>query len=103
MYVVRAAPGEVMDEELNIKGLVEGRPYEFRVAAVNEAGPGEWVETDDAIKPAPPPSQYISMQLFSTCTVYDLWKNVCNLAYVVPQNYYTDHDNVLAWHDLIYA
>ena len=52
----RAAPGEVSGTELTVKGLVEGRPYEFRVAAVNEAGPGEFAETDSAITPAPPPS-----------------------------------------------
>jgi hypothetical protein len=45
----------VTDPELTVKGLKEGVPYEFRVAAVNEAGPGEWAEVDEAIKPAPPP------------------------------------------------
>jgi len=41
-----------------VKGLTEGKPYEFRVAAVNEAGPGEYAETKQPIKPAPAPSQF---------------------------------------------
>ena len=54
----RATPGElVSDNKVTVKGLTEGKPYEFRVAAVNEAGPGEYAETKEAIKPAPAPSQ----------------------------------------------
>lgn len=56
--VSRATPGElVSDNKVTVKGLTEGKPYEFRVAAVNEAGPGEYAETKEAIKPAPAPSQ----------------------------------------------
>ena len=44
--------------EFKVKGLSEGVPYEFRVAAVNEAGPGKYAETEEAIKPAPPPCEY---------------------------------------------
>lgn len=57
MLHYRATPGgkESPDTKATIKGLKEGVPYEFRVAAVNEAGPGEWAECDEAIKPAPPP------------------------------------------------
>lgn len=52
----RAIVGEVPGTEATVKGLVEGKPYEFRVAAVNDAGPGEFAETSKPIKPAPPPS-----------------------------------------------
>ena len=48
----------VPDNKVTVKGLTEGKPYEFRVAAVNEAGPGEYAETKEPIKPAPPPSQF---------------------------------------------
>ena len=55
----RATPGEmVSDNKVTVKGLTEGKPYEFRVAAVNEAGPGEYAETKEAIKPAPAPSSF---------------------------------------------
>jgi len=48
----------VSDNKVTVKGLTEGKPYEFRVAAVNEAGPGEYAQTKDAIKPAPAPSLF---------------------------------------------
>ena len=54
-FIYRVTPVEIPDEEITVRGLVEGKPYEFRVAAINEAGPGEWAETDEAIKPQPPP------------------------------------------------
>ena len=50
--------GDIPDTQFTVKGLVEGKPYEFRVAAVNEAGPGKYAETDDAIKPEAPPCEY---------------------------------------------
>ena len=67
----RATPGElVSDNKVTVKGLTEGKPYEFRVAAVNEAGPSEYAQTKEAIKPAPPPSQFpyvLLSSLFSFC------------------------------------
>ena len=53
----RASPHPVRGTEFKAKGLQEGKEYEFRVAAVNEAGPGKPTETDGAIKAAPPPSK----------------------------------------------
>lgn len=50
-------PVDVTDTECTVKGLTAGKPYEFRVAAVNEAGPGQYAETTEAIKPAAPPSE----------------------------------------------
>ena len=61
----RAIVGEVPDTEATVKGLVEGKPYEFRVAAVNDAGPGEFAETSKPIKPAPPPSMYLLIDMIS--------------------------------------
>ena len=55
----RVTPGELVhDNKVTVMGLTEGKPYEFRVAAVNEAGPGEYAETKQPIKPAPAPSQF---------------------------------------------
>ncbi|KAL8579176.1 hypothetical protein ACOMHN_010760 [Nucella lapillus] len=51
----KASLQEVPDNEYTVKGLMEGREYEFRVAAVNAAGIGDFSETTGAIKAAPPP------------------------------------------------
>ena len=51
------SPTNIQDTSFKVKGLTEGVPYEFRVAAVNDAGPGAYAETAEAIKPAPPPSK----------------------------------------------
>lgn len=50
-------PVDITDTECTVKGLTAGKPYEFRVAAVNEAGPGQYAETTEAIKPAAPPCE----------------------------------------------
>lgn len=49
---------DVTSTNYTVKGLTQGKPYEFRVAAVNDAGPGQFVETSDAIKPELPPCEY---------------------------------------------
>lgn len=54
----RVTPTEIQDTSFNVKGLVEGKEYEFRVAAVNDAGPGQFSEVSEGIKPAPPPCKY---------------------------------------------
>ena len=45
------------ETKVRVAGLVKGKPYKFRVAAVNQAGPGQYAVTKDFIKPAPPPSK----------------------------------------------
>lgn len=40
-----------------MKGLTEGKEYEFRVAAINNAGVGDFAETSDAIKAQQPPGK----------------------------------------------
>ncbi|XP_021346443.1 twitchin-like isoform X8 [Mizuhopecten yessoensis] len=51
----KATYGEVLDNECTCKGLQDGKEYEFRVAAVNEAGPGDFAMTSDAIMARAPP------------------------------------------------
>lgn len=71
LAICRASPRELTEPELTVKGLMEGVPYEFRVAAVNEAGPGEWAEVDEAIKPAPPPCEsHLDMCMHNECRIW---------------------------------
>ena len=51
----RASPMEIMDPEFQVRNLVPGKEYEFRVCANNAAGPGEWAQTSKPIKAQPPP------------------------------------------------
>ncbi|XP_055331451.1 twitchin-like isoform X3 [Paramacrobiotus metropolitanus] len=53
---VKAHVGPVTDNKFTVTGLQENKPYEFRVCAVNEAGPGEYSGTSDEIYARPPPS-----------------------------------------------
>lgn len=41
--------GKSVEPEANITGLQEGKPYKFRVRAVNKEGESEELETDHAI------------------------------------------------------
>ncbi|XP_071104533.1 twitchin-like isoform X3 [Haliotis cracherodii] len=51
----KANVSDIGDTEYTVKGLQEGKDYEFRVCAVNAAGPGEHSECSDSIKAQPPP------------------------------------------------
>ena len=53
--VCRCSYSDIPDNEFTVKGLQEGKEYEFRVAAVNKAGVGDFAETDKAIRAQPPP------------------------------------------------
>ena len=57
LSVARVVSAPIQGTDYVVLGLSEGRPYDFGVAAVNEAGTGEWAETDEAIRPCPPPSE----------------------------------------------
>ncbi|XP_055900297.1 twitchin-like isoform X6 [Biomphalaria glabrata] len=46
---------DIPDTEFQVKGLQEGKAYEFRVAAVNNAGIGEFSDGSGYIKALPPP------------------------------------------------
>jgi len=50
----RATAGEMVpDNKVTLKGLAKDKQYEFRVAAVNEVGQGQYAETKE---PCTPPS-----------------------------------------------
>lgn len=68
------------DTEITVKGLQEGKEYEFRVAAVNKAGTGKPAQTAKAIEARAPDgknadqitffnlNKFISNFVFSSCT-----------------------------------
>ena len=57
-FFCRANFADIYDNEFTVKGLTEGKEYEFRVAAINNAGLGDYAETEDAIKAQQPPGKY---------------------------------------------
>ena len=48
-----------MDNSYTVKGLQEGKEYEFRVAAANKAGTGKWAQTEQAIEARPPDCKFL--------------------------------------------
>ena len=53
----RANISDVLGNEFTVKGLTEGKEYEFRVAALNNAGVGDYSECSEAIKARPAPGK----------------------------------------------
>lgn len=49
-------PGNITDHTFKVTGLKENQEYEFRVAAVNSAGQGQFSSASDGIKAQYPPS-----------------------------------------------
>lgn len=62
----RANYGDIIGNEFTVKGLQDGKEYDFRVAAVNDAGPGAFSETADSIKARPPPGIFLCSVHHST-------------------------------------
>ncbi|XP_023931299.1 twitchin isoform X3 [Lingula anatina] len=52
---VKCNINESPDTSMTVRGLTNGKKYEFRVCAVNKAGPSPWTETAEAIEARPPP------------------------------------------------
>ena len=81
--LVSRVPADIKDTQFTVKGLAEGHLYEFRVAAVNEAGVGAYAETDEAIKAEAPASKHLfkivfdggPSRVFSFCPFVQLFKD----------------------------
>jgi len=54
---IRVSPSDIKDNGCTVKGPIEGRPYEFRVATINDAGVGAFVLTSEAVIPQSPESK----------------------------------------------
>jgi hypothetical protein len=86
---------KLKDTECTIKSLQDGKEYEFRVAAINRAGPGDWCETTEAIQARPADSAPKTVgfnNLIKEITIHageDLKINVPFVGSPVPKVYWT--------------
>lgn len=53
----------MQDNDFEVQGLVENREYEFRVAACNENGPGEFLQAENSIVAKLPYGKYCKLFL----------------------------------------
>jgi len=73
----RATPGEmVTDNKVTVDGLTGGKQYEFRVAAVNEIGRGEYVQTKEGCTP-PSSFYYIPLSIFVKKRTHESFVKFC--------------------------
>ena len=72
----RANVVELPEPEYTVKNLVEGKEYEFRVCAVNAAGPGKFSDGSGGIKAAPPPGE--NQQFWNDTQNQELWNYTKN-------------------------
>ena len=63
---IRAHFGELEDTQLTVKGLQEGKQYEFRVAAINNAGVGDYSDGSGNITANPPPGAFLTISYWFT-------------------------------------
>ena len=64
------------DTEITVKGLQEGREYEFRVAAVNKAGVGKASQTAKAIEARAPDGNLELLLFFVACIIFERWQEI---------------------------
>lgn len=63
-HINRANHSEIPEEEFTVRGLTEGKEYEFRICAVNAAGPGAYSETSEAVQARSPPGMHLIFLIF---------------------------------------
>ena len=69
----KVSPHEMPVSEFTGPNLIEGKEYEFRVAAVNAAGPGQFSNASDKLKAPPPPCKMNHVtNIFCFLSMYDL-------------------------------